>query len=128
MGNGSEITDNVNNFGLEISAGSHTGGTCTDVFVEAEGADCLGSDSCAGTCIEFSAMVCPVDASLGGSENGTAEDTIKLPARVNIDSEASGSSSFVPILVGMLVSAFAVFGLVGIIFFRRRKAKSVPSS
>jgi len=136
--NGSEITDNVNNFGLEISAGSHTGGTCTDVFVEAEGADCLGSDSCAGTCMEFSATMCPMDASMGGSESGMetgtptadapAEDIIKAPAHANSDSEASGSPNFVPILVAMLVSACAVFGLAGFIFFRRRKAKGAPSS
>mmetsp|Transcript_21374 Transcript_21374/g.38715 ORF Transcript_21374/g.38715 Transcript_21374/m.38715 type:complete len:597 (+) Transcript_21374:121-1911(+) len=127
--NGSQMTDNTNNFGVGITAGGYDGGTCTGVFQEAEDADCLGSASCSGNCIEFLATACSVDLSLVA--NITIKDTPStvtkgeavVPVRVHGISERPGSSNIVPIVVATVITAFAVFGLVGIIFKRHKSKK-----
>mmetsp|Transcript_5468 Transcript_5468/g.9713 ORF Transcript_5468/g.9713 Transcript_5468/m.9713 type:complete len:290 (+) Transcript_5468:1-870(+) len=137
---GSEMTENTNNFGVGITAGGYEGGgTCATVFLEGTGAQCLGSTSCSGNCAEFTATTCPVDAISqdGGNstEKGTTPSTtaspadgqVYVPAHIHSKSEASGSSKVVPIVVAVVVCAFAVFGLIGILW-RRRKVSNKASS
>eukprot|EP00584_Thalassiosira_punctigera_P008549 CAMPEP_0172533466 /NCGR_PEP_ID=MMETSP1067-20121228/6161_1 /TAXON_ID=265564 ORGANISM="Thalassiosira punctigera, Strain Tpunct2005C2" /NCGR_SAMPLE_ID=MMETSP1067 /ASSEMBLY_ACC=CAM_ASM_000444 /LENGTH=1104 /DNA_ID=CAMNT_0013318113 /DNA_START=66 /DNA_END=3380 /DNA_ORIENTATION=+ len=121
---GSEMIENKNNFGSDdITAGGFEGGTCTTIFQESEGADCLGSASCTGICTEFPATTCTLDLSLKGKGKPSAapKETV-APAHVQGKGGKSGPK-VVPIVVATVVTAFAVFGLIGIIFKRKKSKK-----
>jgi len=122
------VTINENNFGAGITTGGYDGGTCAAVFLEATGADCLGSEGCAGTCNEFLATACALNVTLVA--NGTDVPKEEEPAFVFTASEESGSesSNLVPIIVSVVVSALAVCGLAGVLFKLKKSKKPSAAS
>ena len=129
---GSEMTGNTNNFGFTSNtAGSYTGGdeagTCTSIFQEGPGANCLGSTNCAGSCTSFTATTCMLDEPGASDGAPTAAIPSPTPGQIFVPaysrSEGSGSSNMVPIVVATLVCAFVVLGCIGIIARRRKASK-----
>jgi len=136
---GSQMTKNMNNFGQDLTAGAYgEGGTCTHIFLEGEGADCLGSTTCTGNCAQFDAGVsaCPADVASYSNTSDTGEgsdppgSTPKGDEEIIFSSSSdgqnegeSGSSKLVPIAISAGVVAFIVLGMVGILIRRRKAVK-----
>jgi len=127
---GSEISKNSNNFGEGVTSGGYDGGgSCSSVFLENQGANCLDSTTCSGTCLEFSAALCSAVPSPGAIGIGVDEATtpsslndeqIYVPAYVHGEGGESGSPEIAPIAVSAVIGAFALFGMLGIVFKRAR--------
>ena len=118
---------NLNNFGFGNTAGGFSTDACNDVFLEADGEDCLGLSSCTGVCVGFQSTTCPLASYLGGdSTNATAPSSApKAPAVLETNkSNESASKNLTPIIVATVVSAFVFFGFIAIIFSRRKNGRT----
>eukprot|EP00578_Thalassiosira_sp_NH16_P016670 CAMPEP_0181113666 /NCGR_PEP_ID=MMETSP1071-20121207/20468_1 /TAXON_ID=35127 /ORGANISM="Thalassiosira sp., Strain NH16" /LENGTH=1480 /DNA_ID=CAMNT_0023197717 /DNA_START=10 /DNA_END=4452 /DNA_ORIENTATION=- len=126
LGAGSEVESNVDNFGYGNTAGGYGDEQmCTDLFQEAEGANCLDSSTgCNGSCLEFTSAACALDADPDNAMS-PKDDPIFVPAYSKSDG-LEGPSNVVPIVVAVVVCIFIVFGLVGIVL-RRRKGKKASN-
>ena len=134
--NGSKMSGSGNFGAVSNTAGSYKSNgadqSCTHVFQEAEGSNCLGVSnigSCAGSCLAFTTTSCPLDeiSSVNvGVPTAAPKDEILVPAVAR--KEEGGSSKIIPIVVAAVVCAFIVFGFIGIIMRRRKVSNSEGAS
>ena len=124
------LQENVNTFGFDNTDGSFGGGlSCTGVFMVANGSDCLTGSNCDGTCNDFTSKTCILDVTPlppirpGGSGGAAGEGTNSpnTSGTEYIRARNPAARNIVPIIVAVLVCSFIVFGLLFIIFKRRRK-------
>lgn len=124
---GSEMIAHEGNFGVGVTAGGYAGGdgTCTAVFMEAEGSDCMGSTGCDGTCDEFAATACALDSQGPGGNNATTDEgaSAAAPKDEGVRPRAPGSSSVLPIVIATVVTAVVVFGILGFLYKRKKSKK-----
>ena len=134
---GSKMSGSGNFGAASNTAGSYKSNgadqSCTHVFQEAGGSNCLGdttTGSCTGSCLAFTTTSCPLDevssVNVGVPTAAPPKDEILVPAVAR--KEEGGSSKIIPIVVAAVVCAFIVFGFIGIIMRRRKVSSSEGAS
>lgn len=132
-GAASNTAGGIDFFGEVLMDKATSDSSCTYVFKEATGSDCLSpttedGTTCTGSCMAFTTSSCPLDSDFVGMEPVAApKDEILVPA-IGRSEGSGGSSKMVPIIVASLVGAFIVFGFIGIVMRRRKKQPDVVAN